>query len=122
MECRRVLFRSGRRRVACASDVVGDPSPAERWAPLVNGWPGPTLVPVQPGHGDVPPPEGGNYGASDAAVFAARAMAEAGWSRDWPIVVGQGWGGEAAQPPALARRAAAPGLIDGRGGAWCDGD
>jgi hypothetical protein len=101
---------------------VGDATPIERWAPLVDAWDGPTLLPVQPGHADAPPPEGGNYGASDAAVVASRAMADAGWSGDWPVVVGEGWGAYAGELLAMAGRAVALVLIDGLGGPWCDVD
>jgi hypothetical protein len=103
---------------------VFDAAPVARWAPLVDGWDGPTLLPVQPGHGEVPPPEGGNYGASDAAVVASRAMAEAGWSSSsgWPVVVGEGWGAYAAELLAMAGRARALVLVDGLGGEWCDSD
>jgi pimeloyl-ACP methyl ester carboxylesterase len=101
---------------------TGDAAPVERWARLVDGWDGPTLLPVQPGHGDAPPAEGANYGASDGAVVASRAMAEAGWTGDWPVVVGQGWGAYAAELLAMAGRASALVLIDGLGGPWCDVD
>jgi pimeloyl-ACP methyl ester carboxylesterase len=101
---------------------VGDASPAERWAPLVDGWDGPTLLPLQPGHGDAPPPEGGNYGSSDAAIIAARAMVSEGWTDPWPVVVGQGWGAYAAELLAMAGRAGALVLVDGLGGPWCDAD
>ena len=101
---------------------AGDPSPVERWSRLVDRWDGPALLPVQPGHGEVPPPEGGNYSAADAAVVAARAMASAGWPHGdddgWPVVVGQGWGAYAAELVAMAGRAGALVLIDGLGGPW----
>ena len=51
------------------------PDRATAVARLVDRWDGPALLPVQPGDGEVPPPEGGNYSAADAAVVAARAMA-----------------------------------------------
>jgi pimeloyl-ACP methyl ester carboxylesterase len=97
---------------------VGDPAGASRWRALVDRWPGPALVPDLPGHGVTPAEEGAYYAPGDAALFAVRALRDAGLDGARPVAAGHGWGAFGAELLAAAGRAAALVLVDGLGGPW----
>ena len=105
----------------------GDPHGGRDWSPALEsaGWSGPVLAPDLPGHGDTPPPVGGNYELADAA-FAALTLLVDSRRHDTapvqvpPVVVGVGAHGWAAQLLALGGRAAGLVLVDGLGAPWFD--
>ena len=100
---------------------AGDAAAGLRWQALVDGWPGPALAPDLPGHGSAPPPTGAAYAPGDTALFADRAIADAGWTGP-VVVIGHGWGGFGAELLAAAGRVAQLVLVDGLGGPWVDVD
>jgi pimeloyl-ACP methyl ester carboxylesterase len=96
-----------------------DPLAGSRWRALCDAWPGPALAPDLPGHGEAPPPVGGNYAPSDATLVAVRVLRDAGIDEP-PVVVGHGWGGFAAELLSAAGRTCALVLVDGLGDAWLE--
>lgn len=98
----------------------GDPAAGRPWrdALAATRWEGPVLAPDLPGHGEAPPPVGGDHELADAAFEAMRTLVDAGLSRARPVVVGVGANGWAAQLLALGGRARALVLVDGLGSPW----
>lgn len=96
---------------------VGDEGGGRPWreAFLDAGWHGQVLAPDLPGHAGAPPPEGGNYEASDAAYVTVPLLARLG---EPVVAVGVGVNGWTASLCGLAGRASAVVLVDGTGAPW----
>lgn len=96
---------------------VGDEDGGGPWrqAFVDAGWRGEVLAPDLPGHAGAPPPEGGNYEASDSAYLAVPLLARLG---EPAVVVGVGVSGWTAMLCGLAGKALAVVLVDGTGAPW----
>lgn len=96
----------------------GDPLASTRWAPLAGAWDGEVVAFDLPGHRGAPIPTGGAYARADVALYADRALRDAGLAGVPAVVLGDSSSGFGAELLAAAGRAAALVLIDGLGGPW----
>jgi pimeloyl-ACP methyl ester carboxylesterase len=99
---------------------VGDTEAGFAWQRLVEAWPGPAWAPDLPGHAETPPPTGAAYALPDAAVYAWRAVKDAGIIGDGNdvVVLGHRSAGFAAELLAAGGRASRLILVDGLGPPW----
>lgn len=96
---------------------VGDGGGGRPWraAFLDAGWRGDVIAPDLPGHAGAPPPEGGQYEASDAAYVVVPLLSRLG---EPAVIVGVGVNGWTATLSGLAGKALAVVLVDGTGAPW----
>ncbi len=87
------------------------------WQDILDTWPGPSVAPDLPGHGQSPPSVGGKYVPGDTTLAALRVLHAVGWSEP-PVVLGHGWGAYAAEYLAAAGRVRTLVMVDGLGGPW----
>ncbi len=96
---------------------IGDAGGGRPWAQAFRaaGWNGDVLAPDLPGHAGAPPPEGGQYEASDAAFLSVPMLARIG---EPVVAVGVGANGWNAWLCGLGGKASAVVLVDGTGAPW----